>query len=110
LQLLHGVAEPPQQEGRMTVNFKIRKRDLDLKDYVATDGGEVCVSTVALIIEHHGGMWYETMVFPSANGQVTDWGELSCRRYPNKHMAELGHAREVSRRKAAYDARMEDGL
>jgi hypothetical protein len=93
----------------MTVNIEFRECDLDLKDYVATDGGEVCVSTVALTIEHYGGMWYETMVFPSANGQVTDWGDLFCRRYPNKHKAELGHAREVSRRKAAYDARKEGG-
>jgi hypothetical protein len=104
------MAEPSQQEGRMTVNIEIRERDLDLKDYVATDGGEVCVSTVALTFEHYGGMWYETMVFPSANGQVTNWSDLYCKRYPSKHKAKLGHAREVSRRKAAHDARKDDGL
>ena len=55
------------------MNIEVRERDLDLKTYI----GDYCISTVALTIEHHGGMWYETYIFPAdEDGNVLDWGEL----------------------------------
>ena len=51
------------------------------------DFGNMWVSTVRLPIEHHGGMWYETMIFPQGS-----WCELFCERYTTQAEAEVGHA------------------
>lgn len=47
--------------------------------------GDVDVSTVFLNIEHHGGMWFETMIF---GGSYDEY----CWRYATKAEAIAGHA------------------
>ena len=50
------------------------------------------VSTVDL------GRFYETMVFHAdKNGEVTDWMDLDCARYPSQGFAEAGHRRIVAK-------------
>lgn len=72
--------------------IEIRTRDLDLKTQV----GDKEVSTVALTIEHFGGMWYETMIFScNESGEVASFVELYCDRYATREQAEDGHTRTV---------------
>ena len=40
---------------------------------------------------------YETMVFPFADGEISDWCELDFARYENHEEALEGHARMVTR-------------
>ena len=50
------------------------------------------VSTVDL------GRFYETMVFKAnKHGEVTDWMDLDCARYPSQGFAEAGHRRIVAK-------------
>lgn len=65
-------------------------RDRDLNEKAFIDG--YCVSTVALSIEHDGGMWYETYIFPAADGEITDWIEVWGVRYATRGEAVAGHA------------------
>lgn len=62
---------------------------------------EVMVSTVSLSIDHRyyrddgPPLWYETMIFPSKDGEVTDYGELFCYRYTTEQQARDGHRATV---------------
>ena len=51
-----------------------------------TDCGDVTVSTVSL------GREFETMVFPSADGVITDWGDVYCERHDSETAALAAHA------------------
>lgn len=77
--------------------IETRPRDLDLKTTV----GDKQVSTVALTVEHFGGAWYETMIFPCDEaGTVTDFGELYMDRYSTREQAERGHEQIVEQLRA----------
>jgi hypothetical protein len=69
------------------IEIRFKKRDLDLKTFIR----DYCVSTVALAIEHNGGMWYETYIFPADGKEITEWGEVWGTRYPDREAAEIGH-------------------
>lgn len=62
-------------------------RDLDEKTFI----GNFCVSTVDLAVEHHGGMWYETYIFPADGERITEWGEVWGVRYATRDEAVAGH-------------------
>jgi len=68
--------------------------DVVLKTYVGKV--KVRVSTVFLELEHFGGMWYETMLFPEAKGdvKVECWYE---ERYATREEAERGHRRVLEK-------------
>lgn len=54
------------------------------------------VSTIELPFPHIGGT-YESMVFRTdADGNITDWSELLCRRYVTSDAAEKGHSEIVN--------------
>src|SRR5205085_3381625 len=62
------------------------------QDHVTVDGDWFCVSTVKLSVEHHGGKWYETYIFPSNGKKITTWQEVWGQRYATQAEAEAGHA------------------
>lgn len=64
-------------------------RDLHEQAFV----GRYCVSTVALGVEHHGGMWYETYIFPANGEKITDSSEVWGTRYATRDEAVDGHRR-----------------
>jgi hypothetical protein len=69
----------------------VQERDLDLKHNVFIDNKKYLLSTVALCIEHSGGMLYESMVFAyDENGKIDLMG-LYCERYKTKREAIDGH-------------------
>ena len=76
------------------------ERDLDKKTYVDVGEKQYCVSTVALTIEHHGGMWYETYIFPAENGKIAKFLEVWGARYATRGEAEEGHVDAVEKLKA----------
>ena len=63
-------------------------RDLDEKTFI----GDYCVSTVSLAIEHWGGMWYETYIFPAKDEEIGGWHEVWGIRYRTRDEAMSGHA------------------
>lgn len=54
-----------------------------------------CVSTVRLAVEHAGGMWFETYVFPSNGKDISDYGEVWGTRYRTEEEAAANHTRVV---------------
>lgn len=80
-----------------------RERDLHEQAFI----GGYCVSTVALTVEHHGGMWYETYIFPADGEKITGWSEVWGERYATRDEAVAGHARVCddlrNRRLRTYD-------
>src|SRR5207248_9874464 len=80
-----GTGRVPDPKGA----YELRERDLDEKTAI----GGYLVSTVALRVEHHGGMWYETYIFPAKDGEITDWSEVWGVRYATRNEAIEGHAR-----------------
>ena len=79
-------------------------RDLDRKTFIR----QYCVSTVQLAIEHHGGMWYETYIFPADGKQITGWLEVWGERYPDRGSAISGHE-DTCRKLAAGELETWDG-
>lgn len=71
-------------------------RGLDLKSYI----GDYCVSTVELRIEHHGGMWFETYIFPANGEEITGWSEVWGTRYATSQEAVDGHGEACAKLKA----------
>ena len=69
--------------------MEIRPIDFDEKAFI----GDYCVSTVALSVEHHGGMWYETYIFPADGEEITGWSEVWGTRYATRDEALAGHER-----------------
>ncbi len=84
------------------MSFEIRPRDLDLKTYRKIGQNEYCISTVALTIEHYGGAWYETMIFPARNNKIESYGDIYSDRYATKEEAEAGHKRIVEASDAEF--------
>jgi hypothetical protein len=80
----------------MNPPMTFRARDLDLKEFI----GDYCVSTVALSVEHFGGMWYETYIFPSDGKKITHWIEVWGTRYATRDEAVAGHAEVCERFRA----------
>ena len=77
-----------------------RKRDLDRKHNVFIGNKKYLLSTVALGVEHYGGMWYESMVFAyDKNGEV-NMRELYCERYKTREEAVDGHSELLARLEA----------
>ena len=74
----------------------MKERDLDLKDYIELNGKWYCVSTVTLVVEHPGGMWYETMIFGSDGKAITDYSDRYCERYKTKREAQEGHKKVIN--------------
>lgn len=75
------------------------ERDLDLKTFVRFGGKEYCVSTVQLPFDHGFGgtpLWYETMIFKAADGEITSYRDLYCQRYVTRAEAAKGHAEAVA--------------
>lgn len=64
-----------------------RSRDLHEQTFI----GRYCVSTVSLSVEHHGGMWYETYIFPADGKEITGWLEVWGVRYATRDEAVIGH-------------------
>ena len=63
----------------MTKRFHLTKfRDIDGKQYY--------ISTTNI-----DGEYYETMIFPAKDGEVTDWSELYFDRYESKAYAKSAH-------------------
>lgn len=63
------------------------------------DDGKYVVSTVQLTVEHPwgnewGGYWYETMIFPIADGKI-QFNELYTNRYKTREEAEKGHKKAI---------------
>ena len=54
------------------------------------------VSTVFLKLEHHGGMWFETMIFGGKHDEF-------CTRYKTRSEAEAGHTMIVAALQAGRD-------
>ncbi len=70
----------------------MHEKDLDLKEYVKMGDKWFCVSTVDLLgIEHHGGTYFETMIFGSDGEKITDYSDRFCERYKTKQEAKEGH-------------------
>jgi len=69
---------------------------MDLKTYVTVGDNQYCVSTVSLIIEHYGGTWFETMIFPSDGFKITEFTNKFCDRYVTEAEAHAGHSKTVS--------------
>jgi hypothetical protein len=69
--------------------LETRPVDLHEQEFI----GDYCVSTVALTIEHHGGMWYETYIFPADGKKITGWLEEWGTRYRTREKAVEGHAK-----------------
>jgi hypothetical protein len=65
----------------------IRTRGLHEQEFIR----DYCVSTVALSVEHHGGMWYETYIFPADGKEITGWLEEWGTRYRTRDEAVAGH-------------------
>lgn len=63
------------------------ERRLQIREFI----GRYCVSTVALSVEHHGGKWYETYIFPADGKEITDWLEVWGERYATRDEAVAGH-------------------
>lgn len=42
--------------------------------------GDHCVSTIFLCVEHWGGAWFESYVFPANGKEITDYSEVAGRR------------------------------
>ncbi len=80
--------------------IEIGEMDLDKKTYVDLDGKQYCVSTIALTVEDHWGMWYETYIFPAENGAISNYCEVWGVRYATKAEAEKGHIDAVENLKA----------
>jgi hypothetical protein len=72
--------------------------DFKIAVETATDpeGREFVVSTVFLGLDHRYGegspLVFETMIFPSEDGEITDWCELFGDRYTTIEQARAGHA------------------
>jgi hypothetical protein len=69
----------------------VRERDLDLKNNVFIDNKKYLLSTIALCIEHSGGMLYESMIFAYDENNKIDLMGLYCERYKTKEEAKDGH-------------------
>lgn len=69
--------------------LETRPVDLHEQEFI----GEWCVSTVALSIEHYGGMWYETYIFPADGKEIIEWLESWGTRYRTRDEAVDGHAK-----------------
>lgn len=76
------------------VDFKIAQDTVN-----APDGAEFHVSTVFLGLDHQYGsgppLVFETMIFPSENGDISDWGEVWADRYSTIDEAREGHAKAM---------------
>ena len=68
-----------------------RRRGVDpaKRDYI----DNYCVETIALSVEHDGGMRYETYIFPADGEKITKWLEVWGTRYATKSEAIEGHDR-----------------
>jgi hypothetical protein len=55
-----------------------------------------CVSTVQLAVEHPGGRWFETYVFPSNGRTITDWLEVWGERFVTEDEASARHTEVVA--------------
>jgi hypothetical protein len=78
------------------MTLEVRKRDLALRDYI----GDYAVSTVSLSIEHSGGTWYETYIFPAEGEEIVEWIEVWGVRYATRDEAAKGHADTCAKLKA----------
>jgi len=61
--------------------------DLRIQEFI----GRYCVSTVGLAVEHHGGKWFETYIFPANGEEITGWLEVWGVRYATEAEARDGH-------------------
>lgn len=77
-----------------------RERDLDLKNDIVIDGKKYLLSTVALCVEHYGGMWYESMVFAYDRNGEADMSGLYGERYKTREEAVDGHRELLARLEA----------
>jgi hypothetical protein len=72
---------------------------LKLQDPASVNGRDVMVSTVNLSIDHgYDGkpLWYETMVFPRIDDEISDFGDLHSDRYETEDEAKAGHAKVLA--------------
>lgn len=58
---------------------------------------DYCVSTIALSIEHYGGNWYETYIFPARNCDISEFMEIWGERYRTAEDALDGHLDVISK-------------
>jgi hypothetical protein len=70
--------------------------------------GGWCVSTVALSVEHSGGMWYETYLFEAEGDEISDWCETWGVRYRTRDEAIEGHAKVCADLQAGRMTRWDD--
>lgn len=74
-------------------------KKIAVEDATDPEGREFCVSTVFLGLDHQYGdgppLVFETMIFASKDGEITDWCERWGDRYSTIDGARAGHADAV---------------
>ena len=69
------------KETKQVTPCSISELDWNPDWYIAKDFiGDYCVSTVFLGLEHSGGNYFESYIFPAKDGELTSCGELDGKR------------------------------